>query len=116
MVQTQSNFLSFFSLSDYEIVTVTGDRALAGTDSNVFITIYGKTGATQKMHLKAKNANTFQQGRSDTFKVHANCVGPLKRIRIEHDNKGLAPGWFLERVRLYFSVFMRKGTLALCIL
>ena len=66
----------------------------------MFITIYGKTGATQKMHLKAKNSNTFQQGRSDTFKVHSNCVGPLKRIRIEHDNKGLAPGWFLERVSI----------------
>ena len=69
----------------------------------MFITIYGKTGATQKMHLKPKNSNTFQQGRSDTFKVHSNCVGPLKRIRIEHDNKGLAPGWFLERVSMLYK-------------
>ena len=90
--------IMFYFFSDYEIVTVTGDKVLSGTDSNVFITIYGKTGATQKMHLKRKSEHTFQQGHSDTFKVHANCVGPLKRIRIEHDNKGLAPGWFLERV------------------
>lgn len=68
----------------------------------MFITIYGKTGATHKQHLKAKSSSTFQQGRSDTFKIHANCVGPLKRIRIEHDNKGIAPGWFLERVSVEF--------------
>ena len=79
-------------------MVVTGDRALAGTDSNVFITIYGKTGATHKIHLKRKTDHTFQQGHSDTFKIHGNCVGPMQRIRIEHDNKGVAPGWFLERV------------------
>ena len=87
-----------YLFSDYEIVVVTGDRALAGTDSNVFITIYGKTGATHKIHLKRKTDHTFQQGHSDTFKIHGNCVGPMQRIRIEHDNKGVAPGWFLERV------------------
>ncbi|XP_053384453.1 lipoxygenase homology domain-containing protein 1-like isoform X6 [Mercenaria mercenaria] len=87
------------SKTDYEIVVVTGDILNAGTDSNVFITIYGKTGATTKTHLKSvKSKLPFQQGTSNLFKIHSNCVGPLTKIKIEHDNVGFAPGWFLERV------------------
>lgn len=87
------------SKTDYEIVIVTGDILNAGTDSNVFITIFGKTGATAKVHLKnVKNKLPFQQGTSNLFKIHSNCVGPLTKIKIEHDNTGFAPGWFLERV------------------
>ena len=81
------------------MVVITADQMVAGTDSNVFITIFGKTGATQKTHLKSvKNKNPFQQGQSDVFRIHSNCVGPLTKIKIEHDNTGFAPGWFLERV------------------
>ena len=43
-------------------------------------------------------------------------IGKLQKIRIEHDNKGMAPGWFLERVRR--SGIMRNHGLAflsLCI-
>ena len=27
------------------------------------------------------------------------AVGSLKRVRIGHDNKGVAAGWFLDKVR-----------------
>ena len=27
-----------------------------------------------------------------------NYVGPIQKVRIQHDNHGRAPGWFLERV------------------
>jgi hypothetical protein len=94
--------LYIFPILDYEIVVVTGDILNAGTDSNVFITIFGKTGATAKTHLKSvKSKQPFQQGTSNLFKIHSNCVGPLTKIKIEHDNVGFAPGWFLERVSFY---------------
>lgn len=90
--------LSLF-FSDYEIVVVTGDKLNAGTDSKVYVTIYGKTGATKKILLKStKNRKPFQQGDSDLFKIHDNCVGPLTKVKVEHDNTGFCPGWFLERV------------------
>lgn len=80
-------------------MTVTGDRVGAGTSANVFITLFGKTGITRKILLKTDSKNLFQRGVSDTFKVKADCVGPMKKIRIEHDNTGVGPGWYLERVR-----------------
>ncbi|XP_052229243.1 lipoxygenase homology domain-containing protein 1-like isoform X2 [Dreissena polymorpha] len=87
------------SKTDYEIVVVTGDKVTAGTDSNVFITIYGKTGATKKTALKNTNKKKlFQQGDTDIFKFHDTCVGPMTKIKIEHDNTGVCPGWYLERV------------------
>lgn len=80
-------------------MVVTGDKLNAGTDSKVYVTIYGKTGATKKILLKStKNRKPFQQGDSDLFKIHDNCVGPLTKVKVEHDNTGFCPGWFLERV------------------
>lgn len=85
----------------------------AGTNANVFITLFGKTGTTQKMHLKNNSKTLFNRGSSDLFKVRCNCVGPMKKIRIEHDNTGIGPGWYLERVSHLFT-FLSKSTVYLC--
>lgn len=42
------------SLSVYEVVTVTGDVKGAGTDANVFVTLFGDFGVTPKVHLASK--------------------------------------------------------------
>ena len=34
----------------------------------------------------------------DTFEIATLNVGALKRVRIGHDNKGVAAGWFLDKV------------------
>ena len=34
----------------------------------------------------------------DTFKVDCPNLGSLTRVRIRHDNKGIAAGWFLDKV------------------
>ncbi|XP_048241483.1 lipoxygenase homology domain-containing protein 1-like isoform X2 [Haliotis rufescens] len=86
------------SKTEYEIVTVTGDKRGAGTDANVFVKIFGKTGATGKFHLRSNVKSTFKRNSSNSFRVSSNCVGPLTKLRVEHDNTGLAAGWFLERV------------------
>lgn len=38
----------------YEVVTITGDERGAGTDANVFITLFGDYGNTPKVHLASK--------------------------------------------------------------
>ncbi|XP_064807047.1 lipoxygenase homology domain-containing protein 1-like [Oncorhynchus masou masou] len=38
----------------YEVVTITGDERGAGTDANVFITLFGEYGITPKVHLASK--------------------------------------------------------------
>lgn len=44
----------FLLLPVYEVVTVTGDVRGAGTDANVFVTLFGEHGITPKTHLTSK--------------------------------------------------------------
>ncbi|XP_030643524.1 lipoxygenase homology domain-containing protein 1 [Chanos chanos] len=86
----------------YEVVTITGDVAGAGTDANVFITLFGDYGITPKLHLASntekRNRTAFERHKTDVFRIRTHNVGPLKKIRIEHDNTGLNASWFLDRV------------------
>nr|XP_009664467.1 PREDICTED: lipoxygenase homology domain-containing protein 1 [Struthio camelus australis] len=84
--------------SIYEVVTVTGDVRGAGTDANVFVTLFGEFGITPKTHLTSKSSTAFERSKTDVFRVKTNNVGQIKKIRIEHDNTGLNAGWFLDRV------------------
>lgn len=47
-------FSLLLSLPVYEVVTVTGDVKGAGTDANVFVTLFGDFGVTPKVHLASK--------------------------------------------------------------
>uniref|UniRef100_A0A3B4YR02 Lipoxygenase homology PLAT domains 1 n=1 Tax=Seriola lalandi dorsalis TaxID=1841481 RepID=A0A3B4YR02_SERLL len=80
----------------YEVVTITGDERGAGTDANVFVTLFGEYGITPKVHL-ASSRTAFERAKTDVFRIRTHNVGPLKKI-IEHDNTGLNPSWFLDRV------------------
>ncbi|KAA3675343.1 uncharacterized protein DEA37_0014936 [Paragonimus westermani] len=89
----------------YAIMVVTGDQEGCGTDSNVFITIYGRTGITPRIELaKDKSSeksifhSPFARGLSTKFTVKAPSVGALTRIRISQNASGQFPHWFLERI------------------
>ncbi|XP_071954737.1 lipoxygenase homology domain-containing protein 1-like [Antedon mediterranea] len=86
-----------YGKTQYEIVVITGDVAGAGTDANVYITLFGARRSCSKFQLKG-HGKMFERGKSDIFTHKCEAVGPLKKIRIEHDNTGFAAGWFLERV------------------
>ena len=60
---------------------MTGDRMNGGTNANVHITLFGKTGQTPKLHLKANTKSNFSRGMTDIFTVNTNCVGPLTKCR-----------------------------------
>uniref|UniRef100_A0A8C4ECX3 Lipoxygenase homology PLAT domains 1a n=1 Tax=Dicentrarchus labrax TaxID=13489 RepID=A0A8C4ECX3_DICLA len=80
----------------YEVVTITGDVKGAGTDANVFVTLFGDFGVTPKVHLASKSRTAFEKNKTDVFRIKTHNVGPLKKI--EHDNTGMNASWFLDRV------------------
>ena len=82
----------------FEIITITGDRMGAGTDANVFVTLYGNRGRTDKIPLRSKTVDTFERGQSDVFVVDGVNVGQMKKLRIEQDGRGRGSDWFLDRV------------------
>uniref|UniRef100_A0A8C4MAP9 Lipoxygenase homology domains 1 n=1 Tax=Equus asinus asinus TaxID=83772 RepID=A0A8C4MAP9_EQUAS len=84
----------------YEVQVITGNVPKAGTDANVYLTIYGEEyGDTGERPLKKSDkSNKFEQGQTDTFTIYAIDLGALTKIRIRHDNSGNRPGWFLDRI------------------
>lgn len=81
---------------------MTGSEKGAGTDAQVYITLFGSDGKrTEKLHLNKSqtNNNPFERNQTDKFRVKGDYVGELVKARIEHDNSGRFAGWFLERVR-----------------
>ncbi|VEL41104.1 unnamed protein product [Protopolystoma xenopodis] len=98
----------------YEIIVVTGDFANSGTDSRVWISLYGRTGITPRIELvnafpegidlfvESKDLSVhgvFARGRSTRFVVQAPCVGPLTLVKITiSPTEALHPDWFLERI------------------
>ncbi|KAF6729132.1 Lipoxygenase homology domain-containing protein 1 [Oryzias melastigma] len=88
----------YYKKKVYEVVTVTGDVKGAGTDANVFVTLFGDFGVSPKVHLASKSRTAFEKNKTDVFRIKTYNVGPLKKLRIEHDNTGMGTSWFLDRV------------------
>jgi hypothetical protein len=69
----------------------------AGTDSYVWINLYGDK-ANSGQRLLDNADNNFERGRTDNFSIEMRDLGDIKRIRVENQYWGDAPGWFLKRV------------------
>ena len=68
--------------TEYEVLVTTADKFGAGTDANVYITVYGKKGVSKKLQLKDRSKNNFEAGDTDRFHVRVdNDTGPLTKIR-----------------------------------
>ena len=53
----------------YEVTIYTGDETGAGTDSNVFIKVFGAGGSTSDIFIE-KVSERFERGRTDFIKVY----------------------------------------------
>ena len=85
----------------YLITVVTGDKLGAGTDANVYLTLYGEKGNSTELFLDNPNRNDFERNQTDTFTIPPSQVGDLgaiRRIYLRHDNSGFAPGWYVASV------------------
>jgi len=80
----------------------TGNCRGAGTDANVFATLYGPKRDSGKHSLEG-TGNLFERGKTDKFNIQCVDLGKLKRLRIGHDGTGLGDGWFLEDVKVESS-------------
>ncbi|RNA05799.1 polycystic kidney disease 1-like 2 [Brachionus plicatilis] len=88
----------------YEVLIFTGCRKNAGTDSKVFINLYGQNGESQMKKLEGRHSNrkTFKRGGVDCFLLGLeNNLGALELCRIYQDNSGrtdAASSWYLKYV------------------
>ena len=59
----------------YEVVVHTGKEEGAGTDANVYITIFGVNGNTGKHALKQGGRALFERGQVDKFPLEVADLG-----------------------------------------
>ncbi|NWX35753.1 LOXH1 protein, partial [Notiomystis cincta] len=71
----------------------------AGTEADVFISVYGERGDTgSRQLLRSQKSKKFLKGQTDIFAVEAVHLGCLYKIVIGHNGLGSGNGWFLEKV------------------
>ncbi|XP_072460708.1 lipoxygenase homology domain-containing protein 1-like isoform X3 [Notamacropus eugenii] len=83
----------------YEVRVTTGECWNAGTESRVYISIYGEKGDTGSRQLiRSKNPKKFIKGQTDIFSLEAVHLGYLYKVVIAHDGLGSGNGWFLDDI------------------
>ena len=74
---------SFFVVEVYVVSAYTGTIADAGTDSTVYITIYGTNGLQcGPLELDTPNFNNFQSGSVDTFQLPCPYLGQIGFVKM----------------------------------
>ena len=101
---SKNNLLTSNSMLTYTVRVYTSDISRAGTDANVFMTLYGEKGDTgEKELIKSENIDKFERNRLDTFKIEAVDLGRLYKLDIRHDNSGVSfsgADWHLNRIEV----------------
>lgn len=91
----------------YSLWVKTGDQPLGGTDSNVFLMLYGEAGQTDWVHLPPEDIFAFEQGSTDRFVLDMPDLGNLTRCCVGHDNSADS-GWYVEQVSVRHNLSGRE--------
>ncbi|KAK7099231.1 lipoxygenase homology domain-containing protein 1-like [Littorina saxatilis] len=87
----------------YKITVKTSNVNGAGTDSNVFVVLFGVNGDSGELHLKKseKHRDPFEKGHVDVFTFkNILSLGELYKLRVWHDSKGFGAAWHLSSIEV----------------
>ncbi len=65
---------------DYDVIVTTSNIQNAGTDANVFITLHGAKGASDKIALTGRG-DLFERGSVDSFPITVDDIGAINKIK-----------------------------------
>ena len=87
----------------YEFTVFTSDLRSAGTDSDIFVRLYGTDGVrSEQLSLcrdKTERKKRFERAAKDVFVLEMEDIGPtIEKMRIGHDSKGYGAGWHCDKV------------------
>jgi lipoxygenase homology domain-containing protein 1 len=94
----------------YIIWITTGDQALGGTDSNVYVMLFGKNGQTDWIYLPPEDIFSFEEGSTDKFYIVAPDVGDLAQVCVAHDASADS-GWYVARVKVQHIPSQKEWTI-----
>jgi hypothetical protein len=86
----------------YTIYVRTGDDPTAGTDSNIFLQLFGTQGQSDEIHLPARDLFSFESGGTDKYILEIPDLGEVVRCCLRQDNSETGPssGWQVKDVRV----------------
>lgn len=99
---TTAQILGNFGSTDYTVRVYTGDRSLAGTDANIFLSLQGTTGSISEQRLNGLiSGDAFERNSTNTCVLrNLAMIGNLTSITVRSDDAGLASGWFLGWIEI----------------
>lgn len=98
----------------YLLTFFTGSRCCAGTSADVFVQLRGSEGISDVHCLSHPQIKSLYRGSINTFLLTTPTdLGDIQSLRVWHNNEGLAPSWYLSRVKVE-SLFSRRIWLFLC--
>jgi len=96
-------------LINYQITVITGDHDDAGTDSRVFIALYGRSPENDnriygsgEFQLQSSYDwfGSFEKGSKDIFDVKGYPLDEIKFITLRHTNENRNPEWYVKAVKV----------------
>lgn len=88
-------------MKEYQVDVYTGDTFRAGTDANVYLTLYGEFGDSgEKELIESNHRNKFERKQMDRFFIRTADLGPLFKCVIRHDGSGISSDWLLDRIEV----------------
>jgi hypothetical protein len=86
---------------DYEVTIHTADVDEAGTNANVFITLFGQCGESPETELDIDDYDDFERNATDRYLVTANQdLGIITSVKIRHNNSEDGSGWMLDYINV----------------
>ncbi|CAL9701573.1 unnamed protein product [Knipowitschia caucasica] len=83
----------------YLVCVHTGHRKNSGTTANVMAKVIGSEGESDTHNLIDPEKPVFERGSVDVFLLATPYpLGELKNLRLQHDNSGGRPAWYINRV------------------
>ena len=85
-------------MATYSITVHTGPQGLGGPDiaSDVHLTLFGTKGTSPEVDLGRRRGLT--SGGATTYQVALTDLGDIQRARVRHDDTGVGPGCYLDRI------------------
>lgn len=100
----------------YKVTIKTADEYLAGTDSNIYLTICGKNNHTSVETTAVKlnsfiNGNAFEQGKADIVYFKENNIKDINKIKIKSDRTWANPDWKIESITVEHTDMQAEFTI-----
>lgn len=89
-------------ITNYILRFHTGDEYLAGTDSNIFVTLFGSLGQSDEYRMNGLiRGNAFERNQIDTVKLALpETIGDVYHIELRSDCKYAGAGWLLDYINI----------------